>query len=117
MSDNKRNRFVSFRVSDKEYEMIKKRMEQSGIQTLRAYLLKMAIDGYVLYLDLTEIQKMVSLLGNSASNMNQIARRVNSTGNIYSADVQDMKDNYDKLFEQTNKILGVLTDIQAKEVL
>lgn len=117
MENRSRKNNICFRVSDEEKQMIQRRMKQTEIVSLRAYLLKMAIDGYVLNLDLTEITKMNQLLGNVSNNINQIARRVNSTGNIYEADIQEIKNNYDKLIEQSGKILGALTAILSKEVL
>ena len=92
--------------------MILEKMEQAGIQNMRAYLLKMAIDGYVVRLDLSEVREMVSLLRNATNNLNQIARRANETRNIYEADIQDLQANYDRLWDQANDILRALSEIQ-----
>lgn len=92
--------------------MILEKMEQAGIQNMRAYLLKMAIDGYVVRLDLSEVREMVSLLRNATNNLNQIARRANETRNIYEADIQDLQANYDRLWDQANGILRALSEIQ-----
>jgi len=50
-----------------------------------AYLRKMAIDGYVVKLDLPELRELVSLLRYSSNNINQLTRRVHETGRVYAA--------------------------------
>jgi len=103
----KRNRNISinFRVSEKELEMIESRMAQTGIKNRRAYLLKMAVDGQVIHLDLSGVREMVRLLSNATNNINQIARRVNETGNFYAADMDDLQKRYDEIWGQAKVIL------------
>lgn len=78
---------------------------------MRAYLLKMAIDGYVIKLDLSDVRELISLLRNATNNLNQIARRANETRSIYEADVQDLQEHYDKLWEKADGILRALAEI------
>ena len=111
MAKRSRNLNVSFRVSEQERIMIEKKMELAGIRILRAYMLKMAIDGYVVQLDLSEVREMVSLLRIATNNMNQIARRTNETGNLYSDDVDDLRGQYDKLWGQACGILRKLSEL------
>ena len=102
---------LHFMVSEQERDMIQKRMEQSGIQSMRTYLLKQAIDGHVVELDLSSVREMVRLLSNVSNNINQIARRVNATGGLYAADIEDLRAYYDKLCEQASGILKKLASI------
>lgn len=111
MPKRSRSLNVSFRVSEQERAMIEKKMELSGIRSLRAYMLKMAVDGYVVQLDLSEVRGMVSLLRTATNNMNQIARRTNETGNFYADDVEDLRGHYDRLWEQANGILRKLSGL------
>ncbi|MDD3227971.1 MAG: plasmid mobilization relaxosome protein MobC [Oscillospiraceae bacterium] len=106
-----RNLNVSFRVSEQERDLIEKKMELAGIRSLRAYLLKMAVDGYVVQLDLSEVRHMVTLLRTATNNMNQIARRTHETGNLYDADIRDLQEHYDKLWEQAGGILKKLSEL------
>ena len=66
----KRNRDVqlNFRVSPHELELIETKMAQIGVKNREAYLRKMAIDGYVVKLDLPELRELVSLLRYSSNN-------------------------------------------------
>ena len=101
----KRDISINFRVTEKELEMIHSRMAQTGIKNRRAYMLKMATDGQVIHLDLTGVREMVRLLSNATNNINQIARRVNETGNFYAADMEDLKEKYSDIWGQMKEIL------------
>ena len=111
MANRKRPIQVKFRCTPEERALIDKRMEQSGTMNMAAYLRKMAIDGYVVKLELPELREMVSLLRRSSNNLNQIARRVNSTNRIYDEDIQDMLRTQEKLWESANTILAKLSAI------
>ena len=75
MAKRKRNVPLLFWVSEQEKEMIDAKMEQLGTGNLSAYLRKMAIDGYVVKLDLPELKELVSLLRYSSNNLNQLTKR------------------------------------------
>lgn len=111
MANRKRPIQVKFRVTSEERELIDKRMKQVGSLNMAAYLRKMAIDGYVVKLELPELREMVSLLRRSSNNLNQIARRVNSTNRIYDEDMQDMLRTQEKLWDSANAILEKLSAI------
>lgn len=111
MDQQRRDIYVSFRVSPKERRLIAEKMELAGIRNLRAYMLKMALDGYVLQLDLSEVREMVFLLRNATNNLNQIARRANETRNIYEADIKDLQEHYDGLWDQAGKVLRQLSKL------
>ncbi|GHU47295.1 mobilization protein [Clostridia bacterium] len=104
MAERKRNNNISFRVTDEEKERIFDKMKQAGISNLRSYMLKMAVDGFVLRTDLSCMNTLISLLSNATSNLNQIAKRVNETGNLYAVDVEDLRKNYANVREETAKV-------------
>jgi hypothetical protein len=113
MTKRKQNRTrstaLTFRVTPEEREMIERRMAQTGIRNFRAYLLKMAIDGRVILVELDSVKEMVRLLGNATNNINQIARRVNETGNIYAPDIADIQTRCDEIWAQSKEILRRLS--------
>lgn len=104
----KRDIFIRFMVDEKERDMIYRRMEQSGIKNLRAYLLKQAIDGEIIHIELDSVKEMCRLLSNATNNLNQIARRVNGNGNLYAEDINDLQERYNELWAQTKVILKKL---------
>ena len=101
----KRNIQIIFWVSEEERKQIQAKMEQVGTENLSAYLRKIAIDGYILKLDLPELREMISLLRRSSNNLNQIARRLNETGRFYAADMEDILQRQEQLWQAANTIL------------
>ena len=91
MAKRKRDIQLKFRVTPQEREMIETKMAQFGTTNMAAYLRKMAIDGYVVKLDLPELRELVSLLRYSSNNLNQLTRRAHETGRIYEADLEDIQ--------------------------
>ena len=114
MSKPNRQREVQlkFRVTPEERELIEQKMEQLGTTNMAAYLRKMAIDGYAINLELPELRDMVSLLRRSSNNLNQLTRRVHETGRFYDADLEDLLQSYDGLWDAAQKILSSLAKIQ-----
>ena len=88
---NKKSVRVEFVMSEPEAELVKERMAELGITNLSAYLRKMAVDGYIIHLDMSDIQEMIRLLRICSNNLNQYTRRANETGSIYAADVDDLR--------------------------
>ena len=86
-------------------------MKQADIRSQTAFLRKMAIDGYIVSLDLPDIREMVRLLRISSNNLNQYAKKANQTGSIYETDLMDLKARQEDLWEQTQKILTRLASI------
>lgn len=112
MAKRKRDVQLKFRVTPEERELIEQKMAQLGTENMAAYLRKMAIDGLVVKLELPELRELVSLLRYSSNNLNQLTRRVHETGRIYDADLEDMHQSYDRLWEAANQILTSLAAIQ-----
>lgn len=104
---------LNMRVTEAERDLITEKMAAAGIQNREAYLRKMALDGYILRLDLSDVRKMLGLLGNATSNLNQIARRVNETGTLYQSDLADLQAHYNRLWEQAEAILRALTKVRG----
>ena len=87
-------------------------MAAAGMKNKEHYFRKMVLDGYILRLDLAEIREMTKLLGITSNNLNQIAKRVNTDGNIFADDIKTIQANYELLWDQTEKILRSLINIQ-----
>ena len=111
MANRNRPIQVKFRVTPEERALIDKRMEQAGTTNMAAYLRKMAIDGYVVKLELPELRDFISLLRRTSTNFNQIARRVNSTDRIYADDIVEMKNLLEEIWKADNQILEKLAAI------
>ena len=102
---------VEFVISEQEADLIKERMAELGITNLSAYLRKMAVDGYIIHLDMSDIQEMRRLLRICSNNLNQYARRANETGSVYAADVEDLRARLDNLWDGMDKLLRGFANI------
>ena len=108
----KRDQDVHFLASKEEVERIHQKMEDIGVRSMGAYLRKMALDGYCINLDLQDVKELVSLLRRCSNNLNQYAKRANETGNIYEADIKDLQERLDKIWDGMKDVLVHLSSIQ-----
>ena len=109
--NRKREMQVNFRVSPQELEMIEQKMAQLGTSNREAYLRKMALDGYVVKLELPELKELVSLMRYSSNNLTQLTRRVHETGRIYDADLEDISQRQEQLWAGVREILTRLAKL------
>lgn len=96
------------KVSPEEKELIAKKMALLGTKNQRAYLRKMALDGYVIHLDMSDVRELIRLLRNVSNNVNQIARRANETRNFYAEDLEDIRQGYLTVWKQIGKLMDKL---------
>ena len=108
---NKKTVRVEFVMSEQDAELVKGRMAELGITNLSAYLRKMAVDAYIIHLDMGDIQEMVRLLRICSNNLNQYAKRANETGSVYAADVEDLRTRLDGLWDGMDKLLRGFANI------
>ena len=91
MNNRKRNVQIKFRVTEEERTLIEEKMKMVPTSNMEAYLRKMAIDGYIIQIDQSDIKKMTAELQKIGVNINQIAKRANVTGNMYQEDIEEIK--------------------------
>ena len=107
----KRGVQLNFRVSEEELAAIESKIERLSILNREAYLRKMALDGYAVRLDLPELKELLSLLRRHSSNLNQLVRRVNTTGRVYEADLADIAKRQEQFWESVREVLNQLASI------
>ena len=86
--------------------MIEQKMSQLPTQRIGAYLRKMAIDGYIIYMDTTDIKAFPAELSALGRTINQIAKRLNAGGPVYQADLQEIKERQDEIWRLQRRILS-----------
>ena len=106
MSENRTRPIqLKVRVNQQEKEIIQQKMQQLGTTNMGAYLRKMAIDGFILKLDMAEMKEMLSLMRRISSNINQIAKRANETGRVYAADLEEISEQQEQLWSAMREVL------------
>ena len=112
MANRKRNIQMKFYVTEEEKRLIDEKMAQLPTRRYGAYLRKMAIDGYIIQLDTTDIKRMNAALSAIGRNINQIAKWLNESGRAYDTDLAEILEKQKQLWGLANKILMKLSTIQ-----
>lgn len=99
MSERRRNVQIKFWVTEEEKELIHKKMQLVPTKNMAAYLRKMAIDGYIVQVDNTDIKNMTAEIHKIGVNINQIAKRANTTGDVYREDIQEIKKGLETIWQ------------------
>ena len=94
-------------LNEQELSVVRHKMNQLGTRNFGAYARKMLIDGYIIKVDYTEQKKLAAAVSRAATNINQICRRINSTGHFYAEDVAELK-------ERQAEIWSLLKETQRK---
>ena len=102
--ENGKQKGIYFKVSEEERDLIEQKMALAGISNMSGYLRKMAIDGYVINLEIPELTECVQLMRYTSNNVNQIARTMNSGGAVYPDEVNDICTKQD----ETNRLFGAI---------
>ena len=99
------------RVSQAEYDLIQERMSEAGTKNMAAYIRKMALNGYVLHVDLAPVKELVFLQRRCANNLNQIAASVNTYGGIHPQELTALQKDYAALWNPLSDLIKQLADI------
>ena len=105
MANRKRNIQMKFWVTEEEKQLIDQKMKLLPTKQYGKYLRKMAIDGYIIYTDTTDIKEMNQHLGAISRNINQIAKRINYIGNIYQEDMEEIKKRLKEILQTQRELL------------
>lgn len=100
-------------VSPEELQAIRARMEQAGIHNMSAYVRKMALNGYMLQVDLSPVRELVSLQRRCANNLNQAAIHANTYGGLYQNELQALQKDYADLWGPLSELLKKLSQVVA----
>ena len=107
MKEDMRSIQLHFFVTPQENTVIRQRMAETGIINQS----KMALDGYIIQLDMTEIRELTRLLSICSNNLNQYVKRANETGRIYAADIEDLSERLDVIRDQVGLVLRKFANV------
>ena len=99
------------KVTPEELARIREKMVEVDVRNRSAYLRKMALDGYCVNMDFSDIRELVSLLRRCSNNLNQYAKKANETGSIYAEDIRDLQTRLDEIWEFAKGIMARLATI------
>lgn len=108
MPGRKRNVHLHVMVTEDELAAIHARMAEAGISNTGAYVRKMALNGYILHVDLAPVKELVSLQRRCSNNLNQVAVHANTYG-VYPEEIDGLRRDYEKLWGQVSEVLRELS--------
>ena len=74
---------------------------------------KMALNGYILHIDLAPVKELISLQRRCSNNLNQVAIHAHTYG-VYPEEIDGLKRDYEKLWGEVSKVLRELSELVAK---
>ena len=106
MANRKRTNPVQFYLDDDEQFILDEKFRLSGMKSKSAFLRKLILYGYVYDVDYCYLRNYNTELGRISSSLNQIAKRINSTGNIYKEDMDEVKELMNKVWHTQKSMLS-----------
>lgn len=98
-------------LAEEEKEIIQKRMKEVGMNNMSAYIRRMALYGYVVHLDMSDLKEILRLMKINSNNLNQYTKKANETGNVYQEDINELLQNQQKLLVLLGGVLDQLQKI------
>lgn len=105
MTNRTRTNRNEFHLNDDEQYILDKKFEASGMKSKSAFLRTLILYGYVYDVDYSLLQNYNVELGRISSNLNQITKRINSTGNIYEEDIKEVKELMNEVWRTQKSML------------
>ncbi len=91
MANRERKNELKLYLSDDEQYILEQKVKISGMKSKSAFLRRLILYGFVYDIDYSYLRDYNAALGKIGGNLNQIAKRMNATGNVYKADVEEVK--------------------------
>ena len=106
MANRTRINQIGFFLSDDEKKILDDKFKLSGMKSKSAFLRKMILYGFVYDVDYSYLRNYNVELGRISSNLNQIARRINSTDHIYKEDIEEVKELMNQVWHTQKSMLS-----------
>ena len=109
MANRFRNERLEIKLTTEEKELFKKKLEMSKSKSMGHFIRKYVLEAPIFVIDMNIFRRLQTLIGKNSNNINQIAKRVNTTGIIYREDIEDLKKENDDISRELIKIQNILT--------
>ena len=109
---NTRDSFLLVHLNNEERERIQARMAEVGTKNMSAFIRKMALDGRIVPAGHGRDKTLVSLLRRTSANVNQIAKRVNSTSRVYGNDLAEIQNRLGEVWLALDDVLCKLAAVE-----
>ena len=114
--DEKRNRYIQLRLNEYEFREIEEKFRNSGLKSKSEFIRVMVLEGLMIYIDEKTTKDIYRAVSSVSNNVNQIARRVNSTGNVYAEDIAEIKNGVSEIWQQLRSFRSQLQSIKPSPI-
>ena len=97
---------IVIHLSEDEKYILDEKTKCSNMTSRAAFIRHLILYGYVYDIDYSELQEYNAALARMGNNLNQIAKRMNATGNVYQADVNEVKELMQKIWHTQKSMLS-----------
>ena len=113
MKEYSKGIYVKFKPE--EVEILHDRMKKAGVQNMSAYIRKMALNGYVIFPEWPDLNRVISLHSRISNNLNQYARKANETGKLYEEDITEIKKMHNEQTELLKEALEAVIHLYEED--
>ncbi len=106
MANRARKNKLTLYLSDDEKYILENKTQLSGLNSQSAYLRNLIIYGYVYDVDYQYLHTYSVELSRIGNLLNQITKRVNTTGNLYPEDMKEIKEIMENIWHTHASMLS-----------
>ena len=106
MAQRERQNELKIYLSDDEQYILEQKLKLSHMKSKSAYVRHLILYGYVYEIDYEQLREYNTSLSRISNSLNQIAKRINTTGRIYGEDFKDVKELMKQVWQSQKSMLS-----------
>ena len=106
MVQRERQNELKIYLNDDEQYILEQKFKISGMKSKSAFIRHLILYGYVYDVNYEHLREYNTLLARISNNLNQIVKRMNATGNVYEADVKEVKELMKQVWQSQKSMLS-----------
>ena len=108
MANRVRNERLEIKLTEEEKALFENKRKLAKCKNMSHFIRKCVLEKEIYQVDLEPFRDLQGLLSNATNNINQIAKRVNSTSVIYKEDIDDIKNEIEHFSKELWQIHSLL---------
>lgn len=106
MAKRERQNELKIYLNNDEQYILEQKFKISGMKSKSSFIRHLILYGYVYDVDYEHLREYNTILARIDNNLNQIAKRMNATGNVYEADVKEVKELMKQVWQSQKSMLS-----------
>ena len=106
MANRERKKELKIYLNEDEYFILEQKWKASKMKSKSSFIRHLILYGYVYDVNYEHLREYNTILSRISNNLNQIAKRINTTSNIYQADVKEVKELMKQVWQSQKSMLS-----------